>query len=478
SNCIAEFSYFETGIVENEVQFLDMSSFNIDNRYWDFGDGTDSYEQNPIHIYSDKGTYTVSLFVYSNISQCDDVITKTVVIDDTVNCYADFEYELDTLNNTPYTYIFNDASTQGTIEWYWDFGDGNFSTEQNPVHTYENPGNYNVCLTSMSGQPIANCIDLVCKEISTPAYYNFGGHAFIDGFTINIDENDSSNKATAYLYRKYENQWKYMDKRDFWKFGYYWFVQKPEGEYMLRFELDNTSKDYDNYAPSYYGDKTSWTYASSFDLQSDNQFAINVNLVKLKGLAACSGSISGSLVSDETCVQEIDLADKIVKLFKDDDYVLFTKTDNFGRYEFGSLPLGNYILQAEISGFLSTVEKVQITDNEPFSEDNQLVLACDAYVGLEEIVFNSTTLQLENVYPVPAKDFIIFSFISYEEDEITIELSDLLGKEIGKYKFQLVHNNSEFIINLENSDASIVLYKIISSDGNLISNGKFVRNNQ
>jgi len=31
--------------------------------------------------------------------------------------------------------------------WHWDFGDGNISTDRNPMHTYSNPGNYTVTLT-------------------------------------------------------------------------------------------------------------------------------------------------------------------------------------------------------------------------------------------------------------------------------------------------------------------------------------------
>jgi len=42
------------------------------------------------------------------------------------------------------------GSAHGGVQpysWYWDFGDGNFSDEQNPNHTYANPGNYTVTLT-------------------------------------------------------------------------------------------------------------------------------------------------------------------------------------------------------------------------------------------------------------------------------------------------------------------------------------------
>jgi PKD repeat protein len=41
---------------------------------------------------------------------------------------------------------FKDISTGHPVSWYWDFGDGNLSTTQNPEHTYEQSGFYNVRL--------------------------------------------------------------------------------------------------------------------------------------------------------------------------------------------------------------------------------------------------------------------------------------------------------------------------------------------
>jgi len=58
---------------------------------------------------------------------------------------ADFTY-----TTTGLTVDFTDKSTDsdGSIAaWYWNFGDGNFSTEQNPTHTYANGGTYTVSLT-------------------------------------------------------------------------------------------------------------------------------------------------------------------------------------------------------------------------------------------------------------------------------------------------------------------------------------------
>jgi PKD repeat protein len=46
-----------------EVDFTDLSTGNITYWHWDFGDGAESYEQNPAHTYTTAGTYTVTLSV-------------------------------------------------------------------------------------------------------------------------------------------------------------------------------------------------------------------------------------------------------------------------------------------------------------------------------------------------------------------------------------------------------------------------------
>lgn len=46
----------------------------------------------------------------------------------------------------PFTVSFTDLSTGTPTSWYWDFGDGNSSYEQNPAHEYTVPGDYTVRL--------------------------------------------------------------------------------------------------------------------------------------------------------------------------------------------------------------------------------------------------------------------------------------------------------------------------------------------
>ncbi len=110
---------------------------------WDFGDGTTSSLQAPIHVYTQPGTYIVSLTTQSATGGCSQFISNysTFIIKGGV---ANFSHTENTC--PPYQSQFIDSS-QNAVSWLWDFGDGTTSTLQNPVHTYSSLGNYNVMLT-------------------------------------------------------------------------------------------------------------------------------------------------------------------------------------------------------------------------------------------------------------------------------------------------------------------------------------------
>lgn len=68
-NCMSLFSYganFET------VQFFNQSMTANAHYYWNFGDGTSSNLENPIHIYPENGEFFVTLYAYDTLSTCSD----------------------------------------------------------------------------------------------------------------------------------------------------------------------------------------------------------------------------------------------------------------------------------------------------------------------------------------------------------------------------------------------------------------------
>jgi len=133
----------KSGIGSLDVQFTDASTGPVESWSWDFGDGTTSSEQSPLHNFG-PGTYTVTLTVTGGATSS--TATDTIIVYEPA--VADFTTSPSNAGTAAFTVQFNDASSGAIDSWLWDFGDGtDRSTEQNPHHIYEVAGSYTVTLT-------------------------------------------------------------------------------------------------------------------------------------------------------------------------------------------------------------------------------------------------------------------------------------------------------------------------------------------
>ena len=71
------------------------------------------------------------------------------------------------------TVLFTDQSTGFNLTWYWNFGDGNTDTVQNPVHVYQTPGIYSVTLTVSNGSLIDNIVKTNYITVIEPVVASF-----------------------------------------------------------------------------------------------------------------------------------------------------------------------------------------------------------------------------------------------------------------------------------------------------------------
>jgi RHS repeat-associated protein len=127
---------------------LSASEDGIISWLWDFGDGTNSAETNPIHQYAHDGTYTVALIVTEADSDSDTETKASYITVSDTGPTADFSAS-PTTGNEPLTATFTDQSTSydGIASWLWNFGDGQMGTERNPTHQYAQDGTYTISLT-------------------------------------------------------------------------------------------------------------------------------------------------------------------------------------------------------------------------------------------------------------------------------------------------------------------------------------------
>jgi len=134
-----------SGKIPLTVIFNDTSETIPNEWLWDFGDGTNSTQQNPAHAYTSAGTYNVSLKAWNDLGS--DTMEKPayITVSNPAAPVADFT-GTPTTGSAPLTVTFNDTSSNLPTGWLWTFGDGANATVQNPTHTFSAPGNYTVSL--------------------------------------------------------------------------------------------------------------------------------------------------------------------------------------------------------------------------------------------------------------------------------------------------------------------------------------------
>jgi PKD repeat protein len=134
-----------SGVSPLTVSFMDQSLGNVSSWEWDFGDGTTSTEQNPVHGYEYPGSYTVTLKVSGLRGSNETVKPSFITVSNPPPAAAFMASAVN--GSAPFLVNFADLSGGLITSWSWDFGDGQTSSLRSPQHTYAAPGTYTVTLT-------------------------------------------------------------------------------------------------------------------------------------------------------------------------------------------------------------------------------------------------------------------------------------------------------------------------------------------
>ena len=135
-----------SGLFSLPVQFTDNSTGGAVIIWnWSFGDGTFSSIQNPQHLFTTGGNYSVNETVY-NTEEVSSITKYITVFNSTTSGFT----ATPVTGNAPLPVQFTDQSSNATA-WYWIFGDGGTSTLQSPSYTYYSTGTYTVNHSSSNG---------------------------------------------------------------------------------------------------------------------------------------------------------------------------------------------------------------------------------------------------------------------------------------------------------------------------------------
>lgn len=163
---IVDFSFIpETvnGCAPMSINFGDASTISggsIVGWVWNFDDGNYSFQQSPVHVFPNDGTYYISLTVTTS-DGC--VYTDTLNFPITVYPQPVAGFNITPNNTSVYQpeVTFPDMS-QGALYWEYDFGDNNYSNEASPSHYYTAPGTYDVMQIVTNGY---GCSDTVTHPV-------------------------------------------------------------------------------------------------------------------------------------------------------------------------------------------------------------------------------------------------------------------------------------------------------------------------
>ena len=172
-NLVVNFSWTASTANPLMIAFQNLSVplSTSDSITWNFGDNTTSHVVNPVHTYANAGTYNVCLIVKKNNPSapfpCIRYICKTVVVQAPCNLVADFNWTVTQTNPLRIEFHNLSAPLSTTDSIRWTFGDGSSSTVVSPVHTYNAPGTYIVCLRVKKLTPpgMPPCVREICKTV-------------------------------------------------------------------------------------------------------------------------------------------------------------------------------------------------------------------------------------------------------------------------------------------------------------------------
>lgn len=144
-----------TNLCDLQVSFLATGSLGA-MLTWQFGDGTTSDLANVTHTYPNIGPHSVTLIAVDDLGCSDTAFATVSPLPSTVAAFSLLTGPCDTEQAF-------ESSSIGALQLLWNFGDGGSSSEQEPSHTYAQPGEYTVTLIANPG---ASCADTIIASVT------------------------------------------------------------------------------------------------------------------------------------------------------------------------------------------------------------------------------------------------------------------------------------------------------------------------
>lgn len=195
----------EIGCAPLVVSFNGLSSvdYAAGEFYWDMGNGeTESIMPRQVARYFDNGSYNVQLVIF-DVNGCSDTTFKEIRV-----FKPEADFSLDTNRGClPFSVQFTDQSISDTSisSWSWFFGNGQNSSQQNPLNTYTKLGT-GVYTVALEVQDALGCKSFIQKPNVLRVFQPL--------FSLSGSKKLCENQTVAYSNFLHENSYQYQ-----WQFS-------------------------------------------------------------------------------------------------------------------------------------------------------------------------------------------------------------------------------------------------------------------
>lgn len=429
--------------------------------FWDFDDMKTSQEESPLHNFQTAGKYNVTLriiditgvAVTSNIDIAVSAEGAPVVI---ITAHPK-------KGEIPLNVQFTADTTGGTapLSFFWEFGDGATSDQQNPSHTYTTPGTYTarVTVTDANSETGADTeeITVIWNNSITGELWNETAETFINRAIVilypqdNPEDTVSLNLNGTYTYS---------------------FPGLESGNYTVLTIPDSVA--FPGELPTYLGDELT-KFNAEWAGVSGHITGKDIHLISKPADQSGTGSISGEMVEgtkkgltiiERTVNTEADpVSGAYVYLEGSDDGKLkdWDITASDGTFSFYNLENGSYLFIADYQGKPMDDGNVPLVLSESIKDIEIL-----AIVGMDEITVQEAGTGVDEevisgpyIYPVPASDHIIVLIPEncFNDNSVEIKILDLSGRYVFINKTFKISANT-VTINISNLPDGVYIMKL------------------
>jgi len=364
------------------------------------------------------------------------------------------------------------AENFDTIKWF-SSGDGSFNND-----TLVNPIYYPGLSDIESGVVYLEMIVYsICGSVSDTVQIEIEPYFSVEGKLWTY--NKSTNPGVIIAFRESDEGSRAMLIENTESDGSFRFDRLMTGNYYL-YAIPDTNNP-DNVVPGYYANKLRWQSAYLLTVDADvydaDIYLPHKDFILPQGEASISGHMlkpqNSKFSSDIYCRPWFEnnsneycndgLSNVTVLLFNHDKSKLldFTLTDDLGNFYFNNLPFGNYVVDAEKAGFITTASPIISLTPEYDNESGVILEINQQKIGIS---FENNLPQENNIniFPNPATTEINIPFENPLLLSSQIEVYDLFGNRVLRPVIPSKQDNSIYKLDINELSSGLYFGKIVN----------------